>query len=687
MRSNRFNMAFGGRLGCVLAILILAGTAGQLQAALKEPALQVRIQAAAPEEELRVIVKFNRRPDLQSLRDMPRPQRRVLMARDMKASAERDQRGVKSLLQNRGVRGIRPLWMINSLAVNAPARVIQELAAHPDVQSLRIDRKITAAEILLQSFAPPEANIAAINANDLWLQGDFGQGAVVAVMDTGVDVNHPDLAGTWRGGTNSWFDPFGQYLQPHDSDGHGTEVLGIMVGGGAGGTTIGAAPGAKWIAARMFDDAGNTFDSVIHQVFQWFLDPDGNPATDDAPDVVNASWGFQNLPGICELEFQPDIDALNAAGIAVVFAAGNTGPGGATSISPANNSGAIAVGAVDDLNVIDPTSARGPSTCDARVYPDVVAPGDTIKTSDLSFGGFPFYVSVTGTSFSAPQASGVLALLRSAFPNATLAQLKSALTGSAADLGAVGPDNVYGNGLVDAAAAYASLGEPCIRPQVDFTAVPFPAAANQLITFTSTVSGGTQPYSYAWDFNGDSVTDCIDAVCSHPYASVYNGSVVLTVTEDANGCSSSIVIADGWAACTPIPASFRFSPASPVTGQPVIFTSNVTGGTAPYTYEWDLNGDGLTDCTTDVCTTTYPVAFNGNVVLRVTDRYGCQANVYSAQVSVAAAPTSSGGGGGGGGGGCFLSVAAIDIAEGHPNVILAFILAGAALSTFRHRKR
>ena len=375
-----------------------------------------------------------------------------------------------------------------------------------------------------------------------------------------------------------------------------------------------------------------------------------------------------------------------AAGIAVVFAAGNTGPGGATSISPANNSGAIAVGAVDDLNVIDPTSARGPSTCDARVYPDVVAPGDTIKTSDLSFGGFPFYVSATGTSFSAPHASGVLALLRSAFPNATLAQLKSALTGSAADLGAVGPDNVYGNGLVDAAAAYASLGAPCIRPQVDFTAVPFPAAANQLITFTSTVSGGTQPYSYAWDFNGDGVTDCFDAVCSHSYASAYNGSVALTVT-DANGCGSALVMADGWAACTPIPATFTFSPASPVTGEQVTFTSSVTGGTAPYTYEWDLNGDGLTDCTTDVCTTTYPAVFNGNVVLRVTDRYGCRADVYTAQVSVAAAPTSSSGGGGGGGGGCFLSVTAIDIAEGHPNVTLAFILAGAALSTLRHRKR
>ena len=104
------------------------------------------------------------------------------------------------------------------------------------------------------------------------------------------------------------------------------------------------------------------------------------------------------------------------------------------------------------------------------------------------------------------------------------------------------------------------------------------------------------------------------------------------------GAGQSLVIADGWAACTPIPATFTFSPASPVTGTGE-FHEQRYRRTAPYTYEWDLNGDGLTDCTTDVCTTTYPAVFNGNVVLRVTDRYGCQADVYTAQVSVAAAPT------------------------------------------------
>jgi bacillopeptidase F len=356
-------MKFTCRLFALVLFGLLFGAAGYpAPAALYDPALQAVMQGASPREELRVIVEFHRQTDAAAFRHLPRPQRREMLSREMKSTAEKDQRAVKSFLRSRGVTAFRSLWLINGLVVKAPAEVVRELAAHPEVLSLRIDRAIAKSDILMQSTPPAEVNINTINADNLWLQGNFGQGAVVALMDTGADVNHPDLAGAWRGGTNSWFDPFGQYVSPHDSDGHGTAVLGLMVGGGNGGTTIGAAPGAKWIAARMFDDAGFTFDSVIHQVFQWFLDPDGNPATDDAPDVVNGSWGYQNLAGLCETTFQADITALNAAGISVVFAGGNTGPGGSTSISPANNTGAIAVGSVDGSNLIDPTSARMRST-------------------------------------------------------------------------------------------------------------------------------------------------------------------------------------------------------------------------------------------------------------------------------------------------------------------------------------
>ena len=85
------------------------------------------------------------------------------------------------------------------------------------------------------------------------------------------------------------------------------------------------APGARFIAARVFNDSGVSTDSAVHLAFQWLLDPDGNPATDDAPDVVNASWGA--LLATCDREFEPDLQALRAAHILPVFAAGNSGPG------------------------------------------------------------------------------------------------------------------------------------------------------------------------------------------------------------------------------------------------------------------------------------------------------------------------------------------------------------------------
>lgn len=685
---NAKRKRFSTELVILCAIsLAFAAAANVLHAGARTPELQAALQHLEPDDEIRIIVKFSQRADLEALSDLPRPLRRSLMVWDMKAAAERGQRKVNALLEQRGAKEVRSLWVVNGIALKARPALVRELSEHPDVQSVQPDRAVHKSELLLQSFAPPEFNQTQIKASSAWTAppgGFFGQGSVVGLMDTGADVNHPDLAGRWRGGTNSWFDPYAASALPFDDDGHGTSVLGIMVGGDAGGTTIGAAPAAKWIAVRMFDDSGSTFLSVIHQLFQWFLDPDGNPATDDAPDVVNGSWGFESLPGVCDDEFQSDIDALNAAGIAAVFAAGNSGPNSGTNISPANNVGSIAVGFVDAGSIIYPLSSRGPSACDSRIYPDVVTPGVNIKTTDLSFGGAPLYASVTGSSFSSPHAGGALALLRSAFPDAGVGQLKSALMTSASL--AAAPDNNYGYGLVDALSAFNALQalplSACVRPDIDFDATPYPASPNQVITFTSSVSGGTPGYTFAWDFDGDGVTDCTDSACAQAYPTVYAGSVGLKVT-DANGCSSTLFIADGWAACASISAAFAVSPAAPVTGQVVTYTAGITGGTAPFTYAWDLDADGTVDCTSATCTRTYRAVFNGNVTLTVSDRYGCAADVYSAQVIVAEAPSSSGGGGGGGP--CFIgSLAAGDRGRVHYPT-LAFGLAGFGILIVRNR--
>jgi subtilisin family serine protease len=344
--------------------------------------------------------------------------------------------------------------VFNGLALTAEPDVIREIAARPEVARVTLDAVILAPTAPAAAAASPEPNLSVINAPAVWNLGYRGQGIVVANLDTGVDVTHPDLSAQWRGGTNSWFDPNGEHpTTPTDVHGHGTWTMGVMVGRDTGGTAIGVAPEAKWIAAKIFNDAGASTLSRIHQSFQWLLDPDGNPATPDAPNVVNNSWDF-GVPG-CNLEFQLDLQALRAAGILPIFAAGNFGPGGSTSPSPANNPDAFAVGATDNADLLASFSSRGPTACGgvSRTYPAVVAPGVAVRSADL-FGG---YYSVSGTSLAAPHAAGTLALLLSAFPGTAVDRQQGALISSAVDRGPAGPDNGYGWGRIDAQAGYAWL--------------------------------------------------------------------------------------------------------------------------------------------------------------------------------------------------------------------------------------
>jgi bacillopeptidase F len=188
------------------------------------------------------------------------------------------------------------------------------------------------------------------------------------------------------------------------------------------------------------------------------MDPDGDPGTIDAPDVVNASWALAGRAvGQCVAEFSDDIRALRSAGIAVVFAAGNDGPAPGTSNSPGNNPGALSVGAVDRSFAVARQASRGPSACDGAVFPKLVAPGVNVRTADVSHGGLPSYAIVSGSSLAAPHAAGVLALLAGAFPSASVDELEAALLQSARDVGAAGPDNATGYGLVDALGAFDAL--------------------------------------------------------------------------------------------------------------------------------------------------------------------------------------------------------------------------------------
>ncbi len=451
----------------IFAIIALLWPLGAVsQAVAPSGELKAALESGAADEEIPVIVTLSDEVNPALFTSPDKNVRRRQLVQALKDQAELKHKPLIDLLESRGVSSIQSLWIINGLALKATPVVIRELADQPEVESIRLDRVVTVPPVTKATPASQiEWNINAIHAPDLWNLGYTGKGVVVANMDSGVDLNHPDLKNKWRGGANSWHDPYGGTTTPYDAIGHGTQTMGIMVGGSAGGTAIGVAPDAQWIAVKIFDDSGNAQLSYIHKGFQWLLDPDGKTATNDAPDVVNNSWSWDS-GNPCDTEFAKDILALETAGIAVVFSAGNYGPNPSTSVVPANNPGSFSVGATDETSFIADFSSRGPS-CDGSFYPTVVAPGVNVLTADLTDGGLIHdpYATVTGTSYSGPHAAGAIALLLNAFPRSKVADIESALENSATHLGTPAPDNnTYGNGLLDVSHAYAMLNAGQLPP-------------------------------------------------------------------------------------------------------------------------------------------------------------------------------------------------------------------------------
>ncbi|MDB5936131.1 MAG: hypothetical protein JWQ01_3475 [Massilia sp.] len=526
------------KLSIAAAAMSAAGAAG---AGTISPQLAQEMARHAPGDRIAVIVEFTDRVNLLAFELKDRRKRHTGLMRALKAKSAQSMPRLDALLAQNAASARTPLWINHALAVTVPVRAIEALAHHAAVDRVGLDAVVTLAAPPARGAVTtggPGWNIDVIQARAVWAVGQQGAGIVVATMDTGVDADHPDLQARWRGGANSWFDPSGQHATPYDASGHGTQAMGLLVGGTASGSAIGVAPQARWVAAKIFNDAGQATLSNIHRAFQWLLDPDGDPATVDAPDVVNASWGLSGgAIGACNMEFSTDIQALNTAGIVVVFAAGNDGPAPASAASPAANPGAFSAGAVDATLALSNVSSRGPSGCDGALFPSVVAPGQDVLSSDLSFGGLPLYANVSGTSFAAPHVSGAMALLAGAFPAATVTQLRNAVVDSATDMDAAGPDNNSGAGLINTMAAYQrlALGNGGTNTPVITSLPATDAFENQQYRYQMSATdadGGTLRFALGAGPAGmaiDAVTGLLSWTPTH--AQLGANAVVLSVTD------------------------------------------------------------------------------------------------------------------------------------------------------------
>jgi len=438
----------------ILLGIIFLGSA-KTQTGRIQPALEEKLKKLAPGEKLTVIVELmeQERPSEVAARMIgaKRKDRAREVVKALKNLADLHQGPLKEYLRQQQTSGaaerIIPFWVFNGMAVKATGPLIRNLASRSEVKEIRLDVQIPLPSpkpaAANESSSASEWNIARTRAPEVWALSPAynGTGSVVGSFDTGVDLTHPDLFSRYRGNHQiSWFDPYNEHPIPFDSNGHGTHTTGTAVGGDASGSNIGIAPGATWTAAKAWNDAGEGLVSAFHQIFEWFLAPGGDP--DNAPDVVNCSWAF-NESG-CDTEFELDIQALRAAGIFPVFASGNDGPDPGSARSPGAYAISFAVGATGFSDEVAYFSGQGPSPCDNSIKPDISAPGDGI------FSAIPYgYETLSGTSMAAPHIAGSVAVLRSINPGLTVDQLETILASGAKDLGEPGPDNSSGAGRLD----------------------------------------------------------------------------------------------------------------------------------------------------------------------------------------------------------------------------------------------
>lgn len=283
---------------------------------------------------------------------------------------------------------------------------------------------------------------AQIGAPKLWAEGNTAAGVDVAVLDSGADAEHPDLAGQIA--ESSSFVP----AEPDilDYKGHGTHVASTIAGTGAasGGVERGVAPGARLHIGKVLNSEGSGQDSWIIAGMEW-------AAREQKARVVSMSLGGETTDGSDPMS--QAVDRLSAeTGALFVIAAGNSGP--ATIGSPGAANSALTVGAVDSTDHLADFSSQGPRAGDGGLKPEITAPGVDILAarSHLVRGGSGDYTLMSGTSMATPHVAGTAALVAAAHPDWTGQRIKEALVSTVK----ASPDYTpyqAGAGRVDAVAA------------------------------------------------------------------------------------------------------------------------------------------------------------------------------------------------------------------------------------------
>jgi subtilisin family serine protease len=317
--------------------------------------------------------------------------------------------------------------------------------AADDLKKLWLDEKVQATL---------DRSTKQVHAPEAWAAGYDGKGTKVAVLDTGVDADHPDLKGRIAASKN-----FTDSEDASDHQGHGTHTTSTVGGTGAasGGKKKGVAPGADLLNGKVLNDYGSGETSWIIAGMQW--------AVDQGADVVSMSLGNPARTDCTDPMAQATEElAQSAKNTLFVIAAGNTGPANNTVSSPGCAPSVLTVGAVDRDDSTASFSSRGPAYGSHTLKPEITAPGVGISAANAGGRGVYAYQSMSGTSMATPHVAGAAAIVKERHPGWNAQQIKAALV-SSADADIPGDVRETGGGRLDVKAAIDQtvLGAPAVQ--------------------------------------------------------------------------------------------------------------------------------------------------------------------------------------------------------------------------------
>lgn len=414
----------------------------------------------------------------------------------------------EKILKPHGGKSIGKIEGIGVHIVQLPANASEKavaaiLAKNPHFKFAELDPIVKPAGTVNDQYFASEWHISKTGASTAW-DSSTGSGQVIAILDTGIDASHPDLAGKLVTGWNI----YDNNADTSDVHGHGTGVAGAAVT--VANNTIGVAGmahGAMLMPVRVASPTASATGSAVAAGLTW--------AADHGADVANVS--YENIPGNSTIETAAQY-MKNKGGL-VVVAAGNT----SGVLTGAASSSIIVVSATDSTDVKTSWSSYGSCV-------DVAAPGKDIYSTTKGGG----YAKWWGTSVASPVVAGTVALIRAANPALAPADVERMLFSTTTDLGSAGFDTYYGNGRINAAAAVqaalAATPADTTAPTVSFSSPAGGATVKGIVSIGVNASDNVGVTKVELRANGALVATDISAPYGFSWssASVADGTATLT---------------------------------------------------------------------------------------------------------------------------------------------------------------